>query len=767
MQGTPSEGAFTMKRLGQLCLYFALALTPAAVPGQTNIIYLWTNFVGLAGGPGNVDGTNGAARFNRPQGLAVDAGGTVYVADTGNSTIRQITPVDTNQVVMTIAGFPGQTGTADGTNSAARFNQPCGLAVDAGSNVFVADTMNHTIRKLTPFGTNGWQVTTLAGRPGYPGSADGTGNAASFSYPRTVVVDGAGNLFVADNCTIRKVTSAGVVTTVAGYAGNCGCADGVGGAARFWAPAGLALDSQGSVWVADTANHVVRRVLGSGLVQTMAGACGIPGCTNGTLTAARFSSPAGIAINSVGTLFVADTGNNSIRVIGSSGAVTTLVGCGVAPNPLATNAPAPFNQPSSLAFDSVGNLYVADTFNNTIRRLTLVGTNLVSTTLAGGAGGAGYTDGTNNVRFNGPSGVAVDSAGTVYVADTTNGTLRKVTSAGVVSTLAGVPGSMGCAGFNQPNGLTVDTNGNLIVADTYNCVIRRVATNGVVTTLAGQCGVCGSTNGPGPAVQFMRPYGVTADTNGNIFVADTMNGTIRVVNSSGLVTPVAGSVGVSGTNDGPGMWASFSQPGGVAVDAFGNVYVADRTNHTIRVVNSSGVVTTLAGLGGVSGTNDGTGNAARFNFPTSVAVDNTGNVFVTDTGNGTIRRVTSTGVVTTIGGAPGMVGGSDGLGSGAAFSAPAAIAVDSAGSLWVVDANENRLIRGQPMVPVLTTKRQDNKIIVSWPAAYKGYVLQQNSAVPATGSWTASRYPIADNGTTKSITVTSPPPKLMFRLVGN
>ena len=208
---------------------------------------------GLAGSSGSTDGTGSAARFNSPFSIAVDTAGNLFVADGGNHTIRKVTSAG---VVTTLAGSAGSSGSTDGTGSAARFNSPEGIAVDTAGNVFVADTFNSTIRKVTSAGV----VTTLAGTAGSTGSTDGTGSAARFKFPLDITVDTAGNVFVVDteNHTIRKITSAGVVTTIAGSAGNSGSTDGVGSAARFGSPKGIAVDTAGNLFVADQANHTIR-----------------------------------------------------------------------------------------------------------------------------------------------------------------------------------------------------------------------------------------------------------------------------------------------------------------------------------------------------------------------------------------------------------------------------------------------------------------------------------------------------------------------------
>ncbi|MGI9089059.1 MAG: hypothetical protein ACR2HH_15165 [Chthoniobacterales bacterium] len=482
---------------------------------------------------------------------------------------------------------------------------------------------------------------------GSSGSADGTGSAARFNSPAGVAVDSGGNVYVADssNHTIRQVTSDGVVTTLAGLAGSSGSADGTGSAVRFYYPRGVAVDSGGNVYVADTSNQTIRRVTSAGAVTTLAGlADGSIGSADGTGSAARFNNPAGVAVDSGGNVYVADQGNRTIRKVTSVGVVTTLAGLadGGYGSADGTGSAARFKRTNGVAVDSGGNVYVADRSNHTIRKVTPAG---VVTTLAGVAGSFGSVDGTGSAaRFYLPTGVAVDSGGNVYVAEQGNQTIRKVTSAGAVTTLAGLALSSGSADgtgsaarFNFPTGVAVDSDGNVYVADQNNNTIRKVSPAGMVTTLVGLAGFFGSADGTGSAARFHLPSGVAVDSGGNVYVADYSNHTIRKVTSAGMVSTLAGLAGSQGSADGSASGARFFNPNGVAVDSGGNVYVAELSNHTIRKVTSSGVVTTLAGLAGSIGSADGTGSAARFNYPAGIAVDSGGNVYVADRDNDTIR----------------------------------------------------------------------------------------------------------------------------------
>jgi sugar lactone lactonase YvrE len=318
---------------------------------------------------------------------------------------------------------------------------------------------------------------------------------------------------------------------------------------------------------------------------------------------------------------------------------------------------------------------------------------LYFSTLAGLATSVGSSDGTGSAaRFYFPSGIAVTTAGNLFVVDQQNQTIRKVTSAGVVTTVAGTVGVTGTlngtgtnARFYYPFGIAVTTAGNLFVADTYNHTIRKITSTGIVTTFAGSAGNIGTTDGTGSGARFNFPFGIAVSTAGNLFVADTQNNTIRKVTSAGVVTTLAGSAGVTGSADGTGSAARFFGPVGVHADTAGNVFVADTNNQTIRKVTSAGVVTTLAGTVGVTGGADGTGLAAIFYNPTGIAVTTAGNLFVVDQDNDAIRRVTSAGIVTTVAGALYANGSTDGIGSDARFNDPFGIAIDKSGNVFVTD----------------------------------------------------------------------------------
>jgi Glycoside hydrolase family 44/Immunoglobulin domain/NHL repeat len=346
-----------------------------------------------------------------------------------------------------------------------------------------------------------------------------------------------------------------------------------------------------------------------------------------------------VITNSAGTA----TTTQATLVVDTPLTVVTLAGvAGASGNADGSGSAARFANPSDVAVDNAGNLFVADTANHTVRKVTPAG---VVTIFAGQAGVSGSNDGSSTATFNRPTGITVDIGGNVYVADTNNNEVRKVTAAGVVSKLAGMAGASGSADgsgsaarFNGPSGIVADTIGNLYVADTLNHTIRKITAAGGVTTIAGAAGASGFVDATGSAARFRGPQGLALDASGNLYVADTNNNAIRkLVTSTGVVTSVAGQTGIAGSTDGANSQAQFHFPSGVAVDSAGNLYIADTDNHSLREITASGAVSTLAGLAGVSGSADGSGTAARFAFPTGVAADSSGSVYIADTNNDTIR----------------------------------------------------------------------------------------------------------------------------------
>jgi DNA-binding beta-propeller fold protein YncE len=644
---------------------------------------LWVRpLAGPLGGPGSADGYGSVARFNKPQGVAVTGSGdTAYVADMENGTIRKIDL--TTGAVSTLAGLALQPGSADGVGSAARFKYPYGVAVDAtGTTVYVADTANHLIRRIDVATRT---VTTLAGKAGVTGSADGVGTDAGFNYPVGLAVDAAGTtVFVADrnNATVRRVDVATrAVTTLAGQAGAYGTVDGVGSSARFSDPHGISTDAAGTVlYVSEPYSSTIRKIeVVTGSVTTLAtgpiavsgvatnaaasvvfatdggtlvfgvnpntgaraplaGAQYYSGSADGTGTDARFWNPVGVATDAAGgTLYVADSTNDTIRRVAVATAMVTTQ-AGRAPAPLnesldGVGSQARFYWSSGVAVDAAGKTaYVAESSGRcAIRQIDLAtGT---TTTLAGGT--CGYADGVGSAaRFQTPTGIAVTGDGTIaFVADQANQIIRRIDVASqTVTTFAGLPGAQGyddgvgsAARFYDPSWVAVDAAGTTVfVTGKWDAAVRMIdGATQAVTTLAGVSSQIGTVDGIGSAARFTALSGIAADAAGaKVFVFD--NRCVRqVVVATRAVTTLAGGCGARGTTDGVGSAARFDDARGIATDATGTrVYVADTVSNAIRQVRvSTGAVTTVAGMAETMGSSFGVGPAARFYLPYGVAVD--------------------------------------------------------------------------------------------------------------------------------------------------
>jgi uncharacterized protein (TIGR03437 family) len=572
------------------------------------------------------------AQLNGPQGLALDGSGDLYIADTSNHRIRQVTP-DGN--IHTFAGT-GQAGLypLGGPATQVALHSPGGVAF-SGGNLYIADSGNHLIRIVTPDGN----ISSFAG-VGYPGFAGDTGLAllGNLYAPQDVAVDSKGVVYIADtgNARIRAVGTDGNINTVAGNGGLGFAGDGAAATgAALSQPYSLVVDSQGDIFIADLGNLRIRKVDTKGNINTIAGT-GFPGFSGdgSGATKATLTLPSGVAIDGSGNVYVADQWNLRIRKI-SSGNIATVAGNGgfsySGDGGAATRAQ--LNGPQGVALDPAGNLYIADSRNGVVRKIT-TDHNIAT------------VPGTSLIL---PRGLAADSAGNIYVSDALDNRVKRIGTDGSVVTVAG----NGTAGFggdggpaagaqlSGPAGLAVDRAGNLYIADFANNRIREVTTDGSIHTIAGTGTQTYSGDGAAAVLAGLNgPLGVAVDSAGNLYIADTNNHAIRKVTTDGNINTIAGT-GVPGAagDGGPPTAAQIPGPTALALDPAGNLYVSDASMR-VRKIFAGSVITTVAGSGasGYSG-DGGVATLATLNGPSGIAVDPSGNLYLADTGNNAVRSL--------------------------------------------------------------------------------------------------------------------------------
>lgn len=577
--------------------------------------------------------------------------------------------------IFRFAPFAGSTaggGYADGEGANARFISPFGVA-RIGEFLFVTDSSAHVVRRITPDGV----VTTWAGAPGVPGVDDGPRSAARFDTPEGIVAMPDGSLMVADrgNSRIRRIGSDGIVSVWAG-AGLSGHRDGARLVAEFKAPSVLALEASGSILVGDPGSCTVRRVSVDGVV-TIAGIPDQCGIVNGSVGVATLDGVSGILSHPTLGILVADDRNHVVRRIVGGTTVLTHVG---SPGERGTTdgllADGRLDTPRGLAVMPDQSTLVGVT--NGVRRFT---TNSIET-IAGGAA-PGWADGVGSAaRMRSVSGIVATPEGVVFAAEIGNTDVRRITATRDVSTLAGSANAAGfrddagpAARFNRPWQASVDAAGNIYVADRGNRVIRRVSPDGIVTLWAGKPGQAGGVNGPRLEATFDDPTGCVVDASGNVWVSESATHVIRVIRPDGEVVTIAGARGTPGFIDGRGSAARFNGPMQMAVDTAGSVWVADSGNHVIRRISGTGMVATVAGnREGLSGSENGTVDTARFNGPTAVAISPSGRVLIADKGNHAVREIKEN-VVSTLLAVTEIAGEADGPPPGAKLTAPEGVAV--------------------------------------------------------------------------------------------
>ncbi len=630
-----------------------------------------------------------------PFAVAVDSAGNLYIADQADNRVRKVAPSSSTITTLAGTGLPGYTGDR-GKATQATLTSPTGLAVDSLGNVYIADRDNFVVRRVSPDGT----INTVAGN-GTPGfSGDKAAATSAQVMPWAVAVDAQGNLYIADgfNYRVRKVDTKGIINTIAGN-GNPGYSGDSNSAitTSIDLPTGIVVDSTGNVYIASFER--VLEIDVSGGITDVAGSGDFGYIIDGVDARQAVLLPEGIVLDGKGGLYLSDLNSGRIRRVDLlSHGISSFAGNGAMgfSGDQGPALSAELSAPFGLAMDAANNLFIADLGNNRVRKVS----NSIITTVAGTGTGDGLAATAAFLNF--PAGLAIDGANNIMVADTDNYAARRFALGGTITTFGQVPP------FSIPFGVAVDNTGNFYVTDDEPRVLK-MSMLGVTTIVAGNGndGYDGDTR-QATTASISQPTGVAADLAGNVYLTDFTHNRIRKVTPAGIINTIAGngSFTFSGDN-GPALNAGMD-PYDIAVDSKSNLYVADEHNNRIRKITPDGGITTVAGSGtpGYSG-DGGLATAAQLYLPSGVAVDPAGNLYIADSGNAVVRRVTPSGLITTIAGNGTFfpISGDGGPAIAAQLN-PQRVAVDAVGIVYLTDYINGRVrkLTPQPVVPAALNK---------------------------------------------------------------
>ncbi|MBI2685386.1 MAG: hypothetical protein HYX27_03645 [Acidobacteria bacterium] len=647
---------------------------------------------------------NGRPALDAPLGsvlsVAIDPQGRTVFSDTLNHVIVRIEASGNVTVIAGngVRGFSGDGGDA----LRASFDQPRGIAIDRTGNIFVSDTRNRRIRKITPAGI----VTTIAGN-GFSTPAGDNGPATSAALSaRHIALDGAGNIYLADydNSFIRRIGTDGIITTIAGDGDDVFSGDGKPALQTALSPFSIHVDSANRIIVGDIDNYRVLRIGTDGIVTTIIGT-GTRGFSGdgGPGRAATLTNCDGITSDAAGNIFITDTSNRRIRKLTPAGIITTIAGGSsdvVGPSPI-DPLRAAIGFPTTIAIDPQGSFTFADADNSRLLRLSPAGISQI----AGNGKFKELLPRTPNtlVTMTEPVGLAVAPDGAVYYTEYTGHRIARIDKDGSVSRVTGTGVSSCCTDNGSalngrvsfPAGVAVARDGSIIIADTNNDKIRRVS-NGTITSLAGSFLGSGFSGDNGPAADALLsgPWGVVIDANGNIIFSDRYNNRIRRITPAGTITTIAGDGrGMFAGDGGQATAASLYSPTGLAINPAGELLIADYGNHRVRAISATGIIRTIAGTGVVGSSGDGQpATQATIRFPIGLAADRQGNVYITQDVGGAMRKIGTNGIISTFAGqVPYGFAGDGGSPNSAFFSRPMGITTDDAGNIYIADTQNNRV----------------------------------------------------------------------------
>ncbi len=691
-----------------------LALTACSL--LTNV-YSQTYVISTVAGGASISGSYAdSVKLDYVCGAALDAAGNLYIAA---QNIYKISPAG---IITSIAGAGDVVAGADGGLAVnTPLAEPEGVAFDASGNMYIAETWSGRVRKVDTKGI----ITTVAGRddtlPGYNGD-NIPATAATLNEPTDVTVDKAGNLYICDwvNNRIRKVNTNGIITTyagngTAGFSGDSSLAT----AAALNGPMAIALDKKGMLYIVDQLNGRIRMVNTNGIITNVAGANTNTGYSGdgGPATAASMNNPLGVAVDSLGRIYIADNGNDVVRMVDTNGIISTFAGLYGATSYGGDGGPATaagLSGPTRIAIDRSQNIYITDQYWGEVRKVDTKG---IIASVAGFEGLAGDGKPALQAQLYLPTDVITDKKGNMVIADEGEDLVRRVNKAGIINTIAGfwIGDYDGLSGLgdtlfiNTPQSVREDSIGNVYFTDDGNNLIRKIDTLDNVTTLAGQ-GPYGSgfsgDGGPATAAQISSPLGIALDKKGNIYFADGGNSRIREINTAGVINTVVGNGtgGYSGDN-GPATAAEINDPQMITLDAKENLYIADSWNNRVRKVSTSGIITTVAGNGDNTSmpVNGALATASCVSWPEGVALDSIGNLYITDGYYAQLYKVDTNGIITTIisDKYAGEYSGDGGPADSAGTNLAEGINVDSKGNIYIADYYNNviRKLTYEPYIP--------------------------------------------------------------------